>query len=262
MSVLDDILSRKAEEVASLRRDHSEASLLRAVRDADQPRGFRKALQQGEAPRVIAEFKRASPSKGEIRPGASPPEVVSRYQACGAAALSVLTDREFFAGALDDLRQARASTRLPVLRKDFTIDPIQLLEGRAAGADAALLIVAALEDNVLAELHSTGLEIGLDVLIEVHNRNELERALALEPELLGINNRDLKSFVTDVGTTRELLPLISGASGPLVVSESGLDDPAVVKALLADGVDAFLVGEALMREPDPGEALEHLRGTR
>ena len=260
MTVLDRILEQKREEVAVLRAEHSEASLLREVRDVDQPRGFAKALRESDAPRVIAEFKRASPSKGEIRPGATPGEIVSRYEAGGAAALSVLTDREFFRGALQDLREARAATRLPVLRKDFTIDPLQILEARLAGADAILLIVAALDDALLGELNAAALEIGLDVLVEVHDAGELEIALRLEPATLGINNRNLKTFVTDVEITRELLPRIQGPDRPTVVSESGLSDPAIVRRLRDEGVDAFLVGEALMRQPDPGVALQELRG--
>lgn len=262
MSILDEIIDRKRDEVAALRRETSEAALLRQIRETEQPRGFRKALQEGDAPRVIAEFKRASPSKGEIRPGATPAEIVTRYEACGAAALSVLTDRDFFQGDLADLRAARAATQLPVLRKDFTIDPLQILEARLAGADAILLIVAALDDAALRDLNAAALEIGLDVLIEVHDRDELDRALALEPKLLGVNNRNLGTFVTDVSVTRELLPLLDGASRPVVVSESGLSDASVVRELQSQGVDAFLVGEALMREPDPGVALQLLRGRK
>jgi indole-3-glycerol phosphate synthase len=255
VSVLDKILERKREEVRELRPARAELSE-RAGR-ADAPRGFARALRSGRGPRVVAEFKRASPSRGEIRRDADPAQIARAYEAAGAVALSVLTDREFFRGSLDDLRRAREACRLPVLRKDFTIDPLQLLEARAAGADAALLIVAALDDGRLRELYACGRELGLDLLVEVHDEPELERALALGRPLLGINNRDLRDFKTDVAVTRALLPR---AAGHTVVSESGLDSPEVLRALAAEGASAFLVGEALMRAPDPGAALRALRG--
>ncbi len=259
MSVLDKILTVKRHEVAALRESPGESELRRRAASADAPRGFARALRAGRGPRVIAEFKRASPSKGEIRAGADAAEIARGYEAAGAVALSVLTDREFFRGSLDDLRRARAACRLPVLRKDFTIDPLQLIEARAAGADAALLIVAALGDSQIRELLACARELSLDALVEVHDEPELERALACGAELIGINNRDLRDFKTDVGVTRTLLPL---AAGRPVVSESGLDDPAVVRALEAEGAAAFLIGEALMREPDPGAALRRLRGAQ
>jgi indole-3-glycerol phosphate synthase len=257
MSVLDRILAVKRTEVAALRRAPGEAELAASAARADTPRGFARALRNGSAPRVIAEFKRASPSRGEIRPGADPAQIARAYEASGAAALSVLTDRDFFRGELDDLRRARAACRLPVLRKDFTIDPLQLLEARAAGADAALLIVAALDDSQLRELLACAREVALDALVEVHDEAELERALAAGSELIGINNRDLRDFKTDVGVTRALLPR---AAGRTVVSESGLDAPETLRALAAEGASAFLIGEALMREADPGAALRRLRG--
>jgi len=257
MSVLQRILAAKRDEVAALRRAPGEAVLAARAASADPPRGFARALRSAPPPRVIAEFKRASPSRGEIRPGADPAEIARAYEAAGAAALSVLTDRGFFGGSLDDLCRARAACRIPVLRKDFTIDPLQLLEARGAGADAALLIVAALEDARLRELLACARELGLDARVVVHDAAELERALACGCELVGINNRDLRDFKTDVGVTRALLPR---AAGRVVVSESGLDSPEVVRALQAEGASAFLVGEALMREPDPGAALRRLRG--
>jgi indole-3-glycerol phosphate synthase len=257
MRVLERILARKREEVAALRASTSRAELAARAAAAPAPRGFARAVATGPAPRVIAEFKRASPSKGEIRPGAEPAAIARQYAAAGAAALSVLTDRDFFRGALADLEAARAACTLPVLRKDFTIDPLQLLEARAAGADAALLIVAALDDGRLRELYACGRELGLDLLVEVHDEPELERALALGRPLLGINNRDLRDFKTDVAVTRALLPR---AAGHTVVSESGLDSPEVLRALAAEGASAFLVGEALMRAADPGAALRALRG--
>jgi indole-3-glycerol phosphate synthase len=206
---------------------------------------------------VIAEFKRASPSKGEIRPGAEHARIARAYADAGAAALSVLTDQAFFGGSLEDLRAARAAVELPVLRKDFTIDPLQVLEARAAGADAVLLIVAALEDAQLRDLQGLAREIGLDVLVEVHDRAELERAQRMGASLIGVNNRDLRTFQTDVKVTRELC---AAAQDCTLVSESGLDRFEVLRDLESLGVDAFLVGEALMRDPDPGAALRRLRG--
>jgi indole-3-glycerol phosphate synthase len=253
MTILDEILERKRAEVAAL----SEAELRARAADAPPTRGFAAALESGERPRVIAEFKRRSPSKGAIREGAEPGAIARDYAAAGAAALSVLTDADFFGGSLADLCAARAACALPVIRKDFTIDPRQVLEARCAGADAVLLIVAALDDASLAALHACALELGLDALVEVHTEEELDRAHAIGPRLVGINNRDLNSFKTDVAVTRRLLPR---AGGVTVVSESGIDDPAVLRALQDEGVDAFLVGEALMREPDPGAALRTLRG--
>ena len=257
MTVLDRILERKREEVAALRAGPGRAELAARAARAETPRGFARALVAGPSPRVVAEFKRASPSRGEIRPGADPAAIARDYAASGAAALSVITDREFFRGELADLRAARAACALPVLRKDFTIDPLQLFEARAEGADAALLIVAALADAQLRELLACARELGLDALVEVHDEPELERALAHGAALVGINNRDLRDFKTDVGVTRALLPR---AAGRVVVSESGLDSPEVVRALAAEGASAFLVGEALMRAPDPGAALRRLRG--
>ena len=255
MNVLDRILVRKRAEVDALR--GSEADLRAALADAPAPRGFAKALREAPAPRVIAEFKRASPSKGDIRADADPARIARAYADAGAVALSVLTDADFFRGSLADLRAARAACQLPVLRKDFTIDALQLLEARAAGADAILLIVAALDAALLAELHAAARELGLDAIVEVHDRAELERAHAIEAQLVGINNRDLKTFETDVATTRALLP---HARECLVVSESGIADAAVVSALAGEGVHAFLVGESLMRTDDPGAALRELRG--
>ena len=257
MSILEEILAQKARHVAELHRSIGESVLFERAAAADPPRGFAEALRTGAEPRVIAEFKRASPSRGAIRPDADPAGVAAAYEAGGATALSVLTDSEFFQGSLDDLRAARAACTLPVLRKDFVIDPIQVLEARAAGADAVLLIVAALDDAQLRDLSAAAAETRLDVLVEVHTRSELERALAFSAPIIGINNRDLRTFRTDVAVTSSLLP---HATGHTVVSESGLADPSILRTLQAEGVDAFLVGEALMREPDPGEALAKLRG--
>lgn len=256
MSVLDDILERKRDEVAALRRDPGESALAAAAREAEPARGFAAGLERGEPPRVIAEFKRRSPTRGWIRQDARPGSIATAYQAAGAAALSVLTDERFFGGSLDDLRSARASAALPVLRKDFTLDPIQLVEARAAGADAALLIVAALDDAALKELVGAAAQLGLDALVEVHTRAELERARTAGARLIGINNRDLRTFSTDPQVTRDLLPYTEGC---IVVSESGLAKPETLRSLQDAGAHAFLIGEALMAAPDPGAALRALR---
>jgi indole-3-glycerol phosphate synthase len=205
---------------------------------------------------VIAEVKRASPSKGAIRANLDPAALAASYAAAGAAALSVLTDGPFFQGSLADLEAARTAVRLPVLRKDFVIDPLQVLEARAAGADAVLLIVAALEEARLRELLAVAREQGMEALVEVHSRAELERALGAGAGIVGINNRDLRTFRTDIEVTRQLLAYTGGRT---IVSESGIDEAATVRSLEAAGVHAFLVGEALLRAPDPGEALRKLR---
>jgi indole-3-glycerol phosphate synthase len=257
VTILERILARKREEVAALRLDPGESALRSAALRAAPTRGFARALREGPRPRVIAEFKRASPSKGSIRADAVPAQIARAYEQAGASALSVLTDRDFFQGCLDDLRSARSACRLPVLRKDFTIDALQIAEARAAGADAILLIVAALDDRGLHGLLGEARGLGLDVLVEVHDRAELERARAAGAELIGINNRDLRTFHTDLSVTRGLIPFAPGCT---LVSESGLDEAAVLSELESLGVDAFLVGEALMRQPDPGKALRELRG--
>jgi indole-3-glycerol phosphate synthase len=207
---------------------------------------------------VIAEFKRRSPSAGELRESASAAEIAQAYERGGACALSVLTEGPNFAGSLEDLRAARATSALPILRKDFIVDPYQLHEARAAGADAVLLIVAALSRGELSELHRLARELGLDVLVEVHDRDELARALALDGALLGINNRDLRDFSVDLGRTAELMRDVP--AGTRVVSESGIGDARQLAGLEAAGVDAVLVGESLMRAPDPAAALRALRG--
>ena len=256
MSVLDRILERKQAEVTELKREPGAASLERLAAQAPPVRSFASALQAGPSPRVIAEFKRASPSRGVIRADADPAAYARAYAGPGAVALSVLTDAEFFEGSLEDLRTARAACELPVLRKDFLIDPIQVSEARAAGADAVLLIVAALEDTCLRELLASAQENGVDALAEVHTEEELERACGCGAEIVGINNRDLHSFQTDVAVTRRLLPRARGCT---IISESGLSDPDVLRTLEKEGVHAFLVGEALMQAGDPGEALRKLR---
>jgi indole-3-glycerol phosphate synthase len=205
---------------------------------------------------AIAEFKRRSPSAGEIRPGATVAEIVAAYERGGARALSVLTEQAHFGGSLEDLRAARAASDLPILRKDFIVDAYQLHEARSAGADAVLLIVAALSDAELRSLQATATELQLDVLVEVHGPDELDRALALRPTLLGINNRDLRDFSLDVGRTQALLDRVP--AGVRVVSESGIGQPQQLVELQRLGVAAVLVGESLMRARNPETALRRL----
>jgi len=257
--ILEKILARKAEEIAA-RRAVTPLQELRA-RAADTPptRGFAQALNamiaQGD-PAVIAEVKKASPSKGVIRPDFRPADIAVSYEFGGAACLSVLTDVDFFQGADDYLRQAREACTLPVLRKDFTIDPYQVVEARALGADCILLIVAALDDQQLVSLSDLALELGMDVLVEVHDIDELERALQVPVPLIGINNRNLRTFEVSVDTTIALLPKVP--EGRLAVTESGVTTRDDVAKLRAAGVHAFLVGEAFMRADEPGEALATL----
>jgi indole-3-glycerol phosphate synthase len=228
---------------------------------ADPPRGFVAALRgrigQGEAA-VIAEIKKASPSKGLLRPDFDPAAIARSYAANGAACLSVLTDVDFFQGADAYLRQARAACPLPVLRKDFVIDPYQVYEARALDADCILLIVAALDDAELSALHRLALTLGMDALVEVHDGEELERALDLDAAMIGINNRDLRSFETRLETTLDLRASVP--AGVLLVTESGILASEDVARMRAADVHAFLVGEAFMRAEDPGAALTRLFG--
>ena len=257
--ILARILDAKKEEVATARQMRSEADILREAKSRKDLRGFLKALETKIAegkPGVIAEVKRASPSKGVIRENFNPVEIATSYAAHGAACLSVLTDVQFFQGSSDYLRQARAACSLPVLRKDFMVDPYQIINARALGADCILLIVAALSKQQLREFESLAFELGMDVLLEVHDRAELDIALDLESPLVGINNRNLRTFETSLQTTLELLPLIP--EGKTVVTESGILTPDDVKLMRDNNVNAFLIGEAFMREPEPGEALRDL----
>ncbi|MFY2763268.1 indole-3-glycerol phosphate synthase TrpC [Arenimonas sp. MALMAid1274] len=257
--ILQTILRRKAEEVAERSARVPLASLVARGRELPPPRGFAAALQArvaaGQAA-VIAEVKKASPSKGVIRPDFRPAEIAASYERGGAACLSVLTDVDFFQGHDDYLGQARAACGLPVLRKDFTVDEYQVHEARALGADCVLLIVAALDDARLAGLSNLAMALGMDVLVEVHDIDELERALQVGAPLVGINNRSLRTFEVSLQTTLDL----RGAVPPdrLLVTESGIATPADVATMRAHGVHAFLVGEAFMRAPDPGTALARL----
>jgi indole-3-glycerol phosphate synthase len=259
VTVLDAILAHKRVEIDAGRARRSERALAEAADSLPSPRGFRRAIEariEAGDPAVIAEIKKASPSKGVIREHFDPPAIAHSYENAGAACLSVLTDAKFFAGGADDLIAARAAVVLPVLRKDFVIDRWQLHESRAMGADAVLLIVAALDDATLTGLHRTARALGLDVLVEVHDRAELERALAAGADLIGINNRDLRTFETRIETTFDLIAHVP--SGVRVVTESGIAHREQVAALRGRGVDAFLVGETFMRADDPGAALSAL----
>jgi len=253
--ILDDIVSARRADVAHAKR----ATPLAALEGSDSyglpRRGFAASLR-ARRPAIIAEVKKASPSKGVIRADFDPVAIARAYAEAGAAASSVLTEGRFFQGHAAHLRAIRAAVDLPLLRKDFLFDPYQLVEARAWGADAALLIVAMLDDVQLAELHAAGVALGLDVLVEAHTRDEVMRALAAGASLIGINNRDLKTFVTSLATAERLRPLIP-ADG-LAVAESGIETASDVARLRAAGYDAFLVGESLMRAPDPGAALRAL----
>ena len=259
--ILEKILATKREEVAAARK----AEPLEAVREAAEwmppARDFVGALRAkaaaGQAA-VIAEIKKASPSKGVIRPDFHPSEIAASYAAGGAACLSVLTDREYFQGAPDYLKAARDACDLPVLRKDFMIDPYQVYEARAMGADCILLIVAALSLAQMRELEALALELGMAVLVESHDGDELESALQLRTPLMGVNNRNLRSFETKLATTLDLLPRIRAADDRIPVTESGILAPADVALMRENRVDTFLVGEAFMRAANPGAELARL----
>ena len=257
--ILAKILAVKAEEVATARQMRSEAELLREAQARQDVRGFAQAIEdkisQGKAG-VIAEIKKASPSKGVLREHFDPAAIAATYAVHGAACLSVLTDVQFFQGSHDNLRRARAACPLPVLRKDFVIDPYQVISARAMGADCVLLIVAALAPAQLRELETLAMELGMDVLVEVHDARELDVALSLKTPLLGINNRNLRTFETRLQTTLDLLPQIP--AGKRVVTESGILKPEDVALMRSHKVDAFLVGEAFMLAEDPGVELARL----
>jgi indole-3-glycerol phosphate synthase len=260
--ILARILAWKRQEVVLSQRQVSLDDLRRQVHDLPPTRPFWQALQQPGASRcgtrIIAEIKKASPSAGLIREDFDPVSIAMTYAQHGAAAISVLTDHKFFQGELDFLVRVRQHVEVPLLRKDFIVDAYQLYESRAYGADAALLIAAALDAPVLTELAALCFELGLEPLVEVHTAAELEKALACSCRLIGINNRDLHTFQTDVATTLDLLPKIP--AGYVVVSESGLRDRETIARLEAHGAGAFLIGESLMREPDFGAKLDELRG--
>lgn len=257
--ILQRILATKREEIEAARARVSQAQVKALAAVAGPPRDFVGALRAAIAsgrPAVIAEIKKASPSKGLLRKDFDPPSIAKSYARAGATCLSVLTDRLYFQGAPEYLEGARAACSLPVLRKDFIVDEYQVFESRAMGADCVLLIVAALEPARLRDLESVALGLGMAVLVEIHNAAELESALALKSPLLGINNRNLRTFETRLETTLELLPSVP--PGRLVITESGILVRLDVQRMRDQGVQGFLVGEAFMRAEDPGEALSDL----
>ena len=257
--ILKKILARKAEEVAARKEKLSFKKLKSMIEECPPARNFNHAIQKtisAGSPAVIAEIKKASPSKGVIRSDFYPAAIAASYEQAGATCLSILTDTDFFQGSDDDLRAARSACSLPVLRKDFMIDPWQIHESRCIGADCILLIVAVLTDDKLRELADLATELNMDVLIEVHDREELERALVLRLPLIGINNRNLRTFETDIMTTIGLLPDVF--PDRTVVTESGIYKRDDVLLMRRHNVNCFLVGESFMSAPDPGEKLKLL----
>ncbi|MDF1722887.1 MAG: indole-3-glycerol phosphate synthase TrpC [Alcanivorax sp.] len=258
-TILDKIIARKQEEIAVGKNNYTLGELEAMADNERKARGFIASLfdrVRDHQPAVIAEIKKASPSKGVIRDDFDPVEIARSYEKNGAACLSVLTDKDFFQGDEHYLRAARNAVNLPVLRKDFMIDPWQIFESRAMGADAILLIAAALSDEQMNELYHAAQQAGCDVLVEVHTEEELERAVNLNAELIGINNRNLHTFETSLNTTLALAEKVPGDR--MIVTESGIHTPEDVKLMRKNGINAFLVGEAFMRAEDPGAALKAL----
>jgi indole-3-glycerol phosphate synthase len=255
MARLEELVESTRHAVRRRQSERSLSELAAEVETGREGRPFAEALfRPGTS--VIAEHKRRSPSAGTIRDGASCADIVVAYERGGAAAVSILTEEEHFGGSLADLREARAATELPILRKDFTIDPYQLYEAKVAGADAVLLVVGALEQDDLADLYAQARELDLDALVEIHDDAELERALELDCDVIGINNRDLEDFSVDIQRTFDLLADVP--AGKVVVSESGIHHRGQIEELEQVGVDAVLVGEAVMRAPDPESAVREL----
>ncbi|WP_221901760.1 indole-3-glycerol phosphate synthase TrpC [Bathymodiolus platifrons methanotrophic gill symbiont] len=257
--ILKKILATKAEEVAKRKQRMSVADLAGIISDTETPRGFALALQDKAAskkPAIIAEVKKASPSKGVIRENVKPVEIAQDYAMSGATCLSVLTDKEYFQGGEVNMQLARQACPLPVLRKDFMIDPYQIHESRALGADCILLIVAALSDTQMHELADTTKELGMDILVEVHDKAEMERALKLDTPLMGINNRNLRTFETSLQTTLNLQAMVP--EDRLVITESGIHTPEDVQLMMDNDIYTFLVGEAFMRAEQPGAKMREL----
>jgi indole-3-glycerol phosphate synthase len=255
MRMMQEFVSTAREYVARRSREVPVSELEGQIDRVEGNRPFNEALTRPGLS-LIAEFKRRSPSAGEIRPGAGVEEIVGAYEEGGAAALSILTEEPHFGGSLDDLRAARAASELPILRKDFIVDPYQLYEAAAAGADAVLLIVAALDDDALASLHREARDLDLDCMVEIHAEEELERALAVDADVLGINNRNLDDLTVDLATTLELMTDVP--AGKTVVSESGIAERSTLEQFEEIGVDAVLIGEALMRADDPEAKVREL----
>jgi indole-3-glycerol phosphate synthase len=252
---LDDLVDSTRDALQRRQREHPLSELAAQVETGREGRPFSEALSR-PGTSLVAEHKRRSPSAGTIREGASCAEIVGAYERGGAAAISILTEEAHFGGSLADLREARAATELPILRKDFTIDPYQLYEAKAAGADAVLLVVGAMTQRELASLYLEAHSLDLDAVVEIHNEEELDRALEVDADVLGINNRDLEDFSVDIQRTFDLLADIP--AGKVVVSESGIQNRHQIDELEQVGVDAVLIGEALMRAPDPEAAVREL----
>lgn len=258
--ILDRIVASKRVELAERKAAIPFSDLKRRVADLPPTRDFARAISAADGNcRIIAEFKRASPSKGIIRRDLEPADVARLYEEGGAAAMSVLTDGPFFSGSLDDLDAVRRAVELPLLRKDFTLEPYQLYEARCAGADAVLLIAAILESSQLRDLREEAAALGMASLVEVHNEEELDHVLASGPRIVGINNRDLRTFTVDMQTTFRLKAGMP--PGIIAVSESGIKTRADVLQFQEAGIDAILVGETCMRREDPGDAVRELLGT-
>ncbi len=256
---LDKIMLHKAQEVAHAKRQVSFVDVKNHALDTEPCRGFAAALQESQQnakSAVIAEIKKASPSKGVIRADFDPAKIAQSYEKHGASCLSVLTDMEFFQGSADYFKAVRIVSALPMLRKDFMLDDYQIYEARAMGADCILLIVAALEDSLMTNLAGLAVELGMDVLVEVHNELELQRGLALSMPMIGINNRNLQTFETSTANTINLLSLVP--EGVLVITESGIHTAEDISLMRQNGVDSFLVGEAFMRAEDPGKKMSEL----
>lgn len=256
-NILDKIVARKREEIIERRKKRSLSDLEQLAQMAAPVRGFAKSLS-GRRPAVIAEIKKASPSKGIIRADFHPAQIAAQYEKAGAACLSVLTDVDFFQGSDLYIKEAQAVSSLPVLRKDFMIDPYQIIESRALGADCILLIAACLSDAQMKELHDVATKYKLDVLVEVHDRAELDRALELPTNMIGVNNRNLKDFHVSLNTTLSLSKYIP--ADRLLITESGIHTPNDVALMQSQGIHTFLVGESMMREANPGEAFTKLFG--
>jgi len=258
-NTLEQICLRKTKHIEAMKSLTTLADLKAKLKTVESPRGFLHALKNGTAPKLIAEVKKASPSKGLIRANFKASEIAICYERAGASCLSVLTDEPYFQGCDDYFRAVKAASNLPILRKDFMLDPYQIFESRVLGADCILLIMAALDDEIAAELYATSKELGMDVLIEVHNREELDRALKLNPEIIGVNSRNLKTLDVNIQTSHDLSAHIP--NNIFKIAESGIKDYATITALQNNGYRAFLVGESLMRQDDIENAVHTLMGS-